>query len=320
MKKSDVVILAGDKKASVLVRNDNKAFLEINRIPSIVYVLRAFLGSECTKDIIVVGPADRLKGVLREFDLLKRGRIRIIEQKESLIANGKAGFIASLDGLPDDSDFDSIDRRKYGDVVVVFASCDIPLITPQEIDEFILKADMDAFDYYIGLCGDEVLEHYYPDAENPGIRMAYFTLREGNYRVNNLQIAKPLKIERLKYIEQMYEIRYQRRLGNLLKLLLRIVCSGRAVLKTMYYAVKLRLALYFFDRRRMAVYRRIKESIRIDKICVSIGRILGTRISYRTTHYGGAALDIDHPEDRDTVEKMFDRWIAYQNDLKIKDG
>ena len=78
------------------------------------------------------------------------------------------------------------------------------------------------------------------------------------------------------------------------------------------------MALYCFDRGYEKFYPRFKESVRIDKVFKSIGKILGTRASYIVTSLGGAALDIDHPEDRDVIEKMQDKWIKHQEDIKNK--
>lgn len=63
------------------------------------------------------------------------------------------------------------------------------------------------------------------------------------------------------------------------------------------------MALYCFDRGYEKFYPRFKESVRIDRVFKSIGKILGTRASYIVTSMGGAALDIDHPEDREVIEE-----------------
>lgn len=319
MNKTNAVILAGDRKASKLVDNQNKAFLKIHGIPCIVYVVRAFLGSEYAGNIVVVGPASRLKDTLSEYGIYPDSRVKIVEQKENLIENGKAGYVASLEGIPDDLEFKFLDREKYGEVPVVGSSCDIPLITPQEIDEFILHADPEKYDFCIGLCEEEVLSYYYPDAENPGIRLTYFSLREGSYRVNNLDMIKPLKIERLRYIERMYEIRYQKQFLNMVKLFLEILFTGRGLARTFRCALKLHLARICFDRRYDGLYKALKNSVGIDSAFDSISRVLGARGSYAVTRYGGAALDIDHPEDKIIIEKMYDRWMEYQNSIQPRD-
>ena len=46
--------------------------------------------------------------------------------------------------------------------------------------------------------------------------MAYFNLREGRFRQSNLHLVKPAKLGNRHYIEDMYEHRYQRQLGQAL--------------------------------------------------------------------------------------------------------
>ena len=59
----NTIILAGDKKGSVLIDNDNKSFLLVNDIPCIIHTLKAFLDTNHVGNIVVVGPADRLRKI-----------------------------------------------------------------------------------------------------------------------------------------------------------------------------------------------------------------------------------------------------------------
>ncbi len=311
----NTVILAGDKKGSILVGNDNKSFLSINNVPSIIHTLKAFLGANYVKNIVVVGPADRLRKVIGDYNLPLDSRIKVIEQEETLLENGKAGCVAAMEGVPGGTTFESLYGTMYTDISIVVAPCDIPLITPAEIDEFIEKADMDENDFYLGLCRDDILDYYYPGSDSPGIRMNYLHMKEGNFRINNLHILKPLKIERHQYIEKMYELRYQKRFLNMFKLLSKILFNGRGVLRGLYHALKLQLVSIYFDKGSERIYLKIKNSIEIDKVLESIGIILGTKISYISTNYGGAALDVDHEADRKIVEEMYDKWMEHQKNI-----
>ncbi len=328
MDKIDIVILAGDRRASLLIDDDNKAFVSVNNKPSIVHTLKSFLSAEHTGNIVIAGPKTRLEKTLTEHNLFPDRRIKIIEQKESLIENGEAGYIEALKFNDSDQNHENtdsvsdkhinlnyLDREKYKEKAILISSCDIPVITSHEIDEFILNADLSKYDYIIGLCGEESLKYYYPNNTFPGMILNYFHLKEGNYRVNNMNIVKPLKIERLDYIEKMYEVRYQKKFFNMIKLLISIMFSGRGVLRAFFKALKLHLALYCYDRGYEKFYPRFKESVSIEKIFRSIGKILGTRASYIITSYGGAALDIDHPEDRDVIEEMYESWVSHQKEL-----
>lgn len=315
MKPVNIVVLAGDRKASKLIDHENKAFLPIHGVPSVVHVLRAFLQSEAAANIVVVGPAERLRKVFGEYDLPLESRIKVIEQGESLIENGKAGFIASLEGVSDDTPFESLRGSDHTDTPIVVTSCDIPLITPREIDEFIRGGNMTDNDFCIGLCSEEVLKHYYPSDGAPGIRLNYFHMREGNFRINNLNLIKPLRIERLNHIERMYELRYQTHIVNFLKLIVWVLFKSRGVFKILHHVLILWLAFICFNRNATRMYRRFKNSVKIGKVLKSIGTSLGSRISSINTSYGGAALDMDNAKDRQIIEEMYDRWMKHQESL-----
>ena len=316
----NTVILAGDKKGSILIENDNKSFLLVNNIPSIIYTLKAFLGAKHVGNIVVVGPADRLRKIIEDYNLPLGSRIKVIEQRETLIENGKAGCVAAMDGVPEGTPFESLYNTRYTDISVIVAPCDIPLITPPEIDEFIEKADMEKNDFYLGLCREDVLDYYYPGSEKPGIRMNYLHMKEGNFRINNLHILKPLKIERHQYIEKMYELRYQTHFLNMFKLLVEVLFNGRGVLRGLYHVLKLQLVRIYFDKGSERLYWKIKNSTEINKVLKSIGIILGTRISYISTSYGGAALDVDHEADRKVVEEMYDTWMQHQKSIMLTES
>ena len=113
----------------------------------------------------------------------------------------------------------------------------------------------------------------------------------------------------------MYELRYQKHFLNMFKLLIEVLFNGRGVIRGLYYALKLQLVSICFDKGPMRLYWKIKNSIEINKILKGIGRILGTRISYISTSYGGAALDVDHEADRKIVEEMYDTWMQHQKNI-----
>ena len=213
MDKINAVILAGDRKASLLINNDNKAFLKVNNVPCIIYTLKSFLNARHIGNIIIAGPKKRLEKTLYQYNLLPDKRIKIIEQQNSLIENGEAGYIASLEMPGIDINISSkakdtetekrsnyssedkkienqhmyeklknIDKKKFAEIPVLVSSCDIPVIIPGEIDEFILKADLEKYDYIIGLCSEESLKDYYPTETEPGMRLNYFHLKEGNFQ------------------------------------------------------------------------------------------------------------------------------------------
>ncbi|HSR87452.1 MAG TPA: nucleotidyltransferase family protein, partial [Pontiella sp.] len=241
--KVNAVVLAGDRRASIQVRSENKAFLLLKGRPLFVHVLQALQNARFVGDIVVVGPRERL-----EAELVAHGieGVRAVEQRESMIDNFKAGYVAAL-GLRDDTEFWSLKGSEYEQIPVLVAPCDIPLLVAGEVDEFIARSNMHEYDYSIGVTSAKVLSHYYPRDGKAGIQMIYFHVREDLLRHNNLHVAKPLTFAHLDYIEKMYEWRYQTRAANILRMMFSILLAGWRLFKGLRVFILLQLSL-FYDR------------------------------------------------------------------------
>ena len=57
---------------------------------------------------------------------------------------------------------------------------------------------------------------------------------------------------------------------------------------------------------------RIRMHAPLDRLTQGIGKILGARTQTVCTRFGGAALDVDHDENLDAMEIMYDEWMAHQ--------
>ena len=88
-------------------------------------------------------------------------------------------------------------------------------------------------------------------AGEPGIRMAYFNLREGRFRQSNLHLVKPARLGNRHYIEDMYEHRYQRQLGQALGLAWRIFSERGGGVRVLFYYGLMHLA-GVLDRQGLA--------------------------------------------------------------------
>ena len=60
----DTIVLAGDKSASRSVLGKNKLFLEIDKIPLLVYVLNALENVEQIGNIYIIGPKTAIEDLL----------------------------------------------------------------------------------------------------------------------------------------------------------------------------------------------------------------------------------------------------------------
>lgn len=317
LKKVNAILLAGDRRASVQVRDDNKAFLLLKDEPLLIHILRALKQSRFVQDIAVVGPSDRINETLDRHaeQLTGHGEIHVVEQRDNMINNFKAGYVSTL-SLPLNTPFSDLRRTEYSDIPVLTVPCDIPLLTPWEIDEFISQSNMHDYDYSIGITSEKVLSYYHPTEKIPGIQMIYFHLREDLWRQNNLHLAKPLKFNHLDYVEKMYEWRYQTHLFNVLRMMFALLLVSWRFMTALRVFVLLQLSLYYDRHGHPNLSKSIRMHAPLETFQRGVGNILGARTQLTYTHLGGAALDVDHDENLDAMETMYDEWMAHQSALR----
>jgi len=307
------IVLAGDKKGAKAIHHDNKAFLSFHGEPLLIHVLRALQNARRVDRVFVVGPTERLRSVIESSNLREKESIEIVEQRQNLLENGKAGFVASLGMDYSPAVFHSLRQSEHVDVPVLALSCDIPLVTSWELDEMVAASNMEVYDYCVGLTKEDVLKAYYPAENTPGIRMAYFHLNEGRCRHNNLHMVKPLKIHRLVFVEQMYLARYQKKFINMFRLFTVFLFVGRWMLNAarLYLGLQSSRTLYK-HRHRGRLYERIKATNKLKSLARCIGGIMDMKMAGVFTSYGGAVLDIDNAKDLEVAEAMSERWMMHQ--------
>lgn len=310
--KVNAILLAGDRRASIQLHNDNKAFLELKGVPIFIHVVRALLASELVENVVLVGPSDRINDELQLNGI--SDHVIVKEQRDNMIDNFKVGYVASL-GLGDDVDFWSLKGTEYESVPVLVAPCDIPLMIPEEVDEFLQRSNMHEYDYSIGVTSKKVLSHYHPVNGKSGIQMIYFHVKEDLMRHNNLHIAKPLTFEHLDYIEKMYEWRYQTRLVNIIRMFFSLLFSGWRLAKGLRIFILMQLSLYYDRHGHPKLSDRIRSGAGFNRLSEGIGNTLGAHVQIVYTHFGGAALDADNEKDLAIIDERYDEWIAYQKNI-----
>jgi len=317
LKKVNAILLAGDRRASVQVKNDNKAFLHLKGEPLLIHILRSLMSSRHVQNIVVIGPADRLAETLKAHanQLIGAGKICVLEQRENMIENFKTAYVCSL-GLPETVAFADLRGGEHAETPVLVVPCDIPLLTPWEADEFINQSNMHDFDYSIGITSKKVLSYYHPTEKKPGIQMIYFHIREDLMRQNNLHLAKPLTFEHLEAIEKMYEWRYQTHLFNVLRMMFALLLVSWRFVAALKVFMFLQLSLYYDRHGHPRLADRLRMHAPLSALPTGVGRIIGARTQVTYTHFGGAALDVDHDENLETMEEMYDDWMAHQRALR----
>jgi CTP:molybdopterin cytidylyltransferase MocA len=304
------VVAAGDRGAARPVRGESKVYLELGGQPMVARAVATLQRVPEISEVFVVGDADRLEAALRPLVPELRKPLRIVPQFRNLYENCWETYRRLLPGAGvagRDPEADDLDRY------VLYLSADIPFTTAEEISHFVrLGLDLDR-DYALGLSTEASMQAFYPKTPgDPGIRMAYFNVREGRYRQNNLHLLRPGRLLNRHYIQDMYEHRYQRQLWPIVGLAWRLLRSHRGGVATLGYYLLLQLAS-LADRsgyRRLA--DRVRAHIPLPRLEQGVSALLGCRYRFVVTELGGAAVDIDNEHDYDAARERFDEWLHGQ--------
>ena len=246
----DALVLAGSRNDGPLKQCSSvpyEAMITIGRKTMIEYVIDALRSSKRVGRIVVVGPPD-------VPDFCHRDDVRVVPAQGTMMDNLARG----VENLP------GADR-------VLLATCDIPLLTTQAIDDFLDR------------CGDRKAEVYYPVVPREAVekshlrtRRTYVTFREGDFTGGNLFLIDPSAVKRcMDKGQQLVDARKSPiRLGRLM--------GVPFLLKFMLRQVTL------------------KE---VEK---KASDLLGVQGAVVITNYPEVGVDVDKPSDLELVSKVLD--------------
>jgi hypothetical protein len=301
------IVTAGDRAAARHVRGESKPYLAIEGRPMVVHVVAALQRVPEVSEVWVVGDAARLAATLGPLRGELRKPLHVVPQFRNLYENAWETYRRVLPGAGpggrDPVSEDDLDLR------VLYLSADIPFATPHEISHFVRVGASLGCDYALGLATESSMGNFYPESPGaPGIRMAYFNLREGRFRQNNLHLVRPARLEHRFYIEEMYEHRHQKQFGEIVALAFRLWRTQEGGFRLLGNYLLLHAAS-IADRwgwRWIADW--IRAAIPIARVERAVSSLLGTRFRFAVTEFGGAALDIDNDEDFAAAQARFAEW------------
>jgi hypothetical protein len=312
------VVAAGDSRAAKAVHGESKVFLEVAGHPLVVHVVRALQDVPEIDDVWVVGNRARLEAVFGAPDVRAQLRkpIFIVEQRESLLANAWEAYRCILSGDPDAGREPETDADR--DVEILYLSGDLPFATPQEMSAFIQQSRANGTVYTCGLTTEDALAPFRSDAVGgDGIDVAYFNLRDGRFRQNNLHYARPARIGQLRAIEEMYAHRHQQKVWNMLDLARKVLFANGGGAKVVFFYMIMHLSGWA-DRRG---WRRLSDWLRIVTMEMNekaVGAMLQTSFCFEVMAVGGCGIDVDNEEEYAAVKKHFERWSREQASLAEK--
>lgn len=308
----DAALLIGDKRKSRPICGENKNFLDLKGMPLFFHVLQSLDSAQGIEIIAIVGDAYRIQAILEKHhtQLKHPEKILVVEQGANLYDNALKAFQALSEAGQTAAERNDV-STSVQEKAVLYLAGDTPLITPQEIDEFIVKCDLNRFDYFLGVSTEERLRPFYPRRKEKGIKLAYFYVKENKLRINNLHVVKPFKIQNRRDIQKMYDYRYQKELFNFLKLLwafYRLNLRSRGIYYYLVLHVNLLLARIGLERFT-SLFRRLVDIPGVEKV---VSDVLGCSFKIIETSVVGGALDIDNERHYEAITAMFDRWREYQ--------
>jgi hypothetical protein len=157
------------------------------------------------------------------------------------------------------------------------------------------------------------MRDFYPESPGaPGIRMAYFNLREGRFRQTNLHLVKPARLGNRHYIEDMYEHRYQKEIGEMIKLGWTLLRAEGGGLSVIYYYALMHMAGIADRHGWMRLADWLRHRIPMPRIEKGCSALLRTDFRFVVTEGGGCAVDIDNEPDFDAARQLYERWRARQ--------
>ncbi|MDA8235802.1 MAG: nucleotidyltransferase family protein [Clostridia bacterium] len=246
----DAVILAGGPNDGPL-RDCSpagyEALIEIGDRPMVDYVVAALAQSPSIRKLVLVGAAEICEQIHRRTVL------------HALPGDNPVGSV--LNGV----------KALPGDNRVLLVAADIPLITPEAIEDFIQACANTQADFYYPIVSRTDNDRYYPD-----IKRTYVTLKEGVFTGGNLFLVNPRIIDHCAlWAEEMVGLR-KSPLGLCRKLGLGIVIK-------------------FFCR-----------CLTIAELEQKVSSLLGVQARTVITRHPEIGVDVDKPGDLQSVTRILE--------------
>ncbi len=307
------IVAAGDLRAAKAIYGESKAYLEVDDRPLVQHAVTVLQGVPEVSEVWVVGNAERLEKVLdTSFRATLQKPLHLVPQFRNLFENGWQTYRRLLPGAPPEGRDPGPDELE---TPVLFLPTDIPFATEQEVSEFVRRALDTGADYVMGLVTEESMSPFYPEAPGaPGIRMAYFNLREGRVRQSNLHVIRPGKIVNRHYIEEMYEHRYQREFANIVGLAWRLLVSERGGFVLVFYYALMQLASIADRNGWTGVADTVRRWIPWRRIERGVSSLLRSSFRLVATEAGGCGVDVDNEHDLDVARLRYTEWMSAQRE------
>lgn len=161
----NAIVLAGgvSKKLSAEDVQMYEAFIDIGGTPMLYFVLKALVQSKKIGRIIVAGPMERLQKVA-------------LPEKVIPVSSGSTIFDTVINGM----------NALSATEKTLIATVDIPFITTEAIDDFLMQCERQEGDFYY-----PIIEKSISEAKFPQGKRTYVKLTDGVFTGGNLFLVNP---------------------------------------------------------------------------------------------------------------------------------
>lgn len=300
----DAVVLAGThQNPRRLINGRNKAFLEIAGRPLVRHVVDALEGSDQIGEVFVVGPCDELQIVLGGCS-----RTHCVPQEGKMLSNSWAA-IRATEQRHADLGLEVVQQRP-----LLLISCDLPLISPAAIDDFVRRcaqADRDSSELHAMLSGiteDANLRPYYPTDGKSGIYRPLVQLNRGQMRLANIYVVRPRHLAHSEFLQTSFSLRKAKDWRNVMKLVFSLF-RQHGGWSAAWMTVRLQLAA-MLKRGQGRLYWKLRVGNTMERMDNGVSTVLGGHTKTVVTPYGGLSLDVDEEEDYRILSERYEDWIS----------
>lgn len=159
------VVLAGDNEDRKIKQGSiipNKAFIKINGRNMVDYVLDCLKGTKGLAEVAIIGPEDELRSTTNG--------VRVIPQQVDMIDNVVIAADTFQNGW------------------LLLSSCDIPLLTPAAVEDFL--ANCQGADFFYPLVAKEDCDRIFPDMQRTWVK-----LKDGIYTGGNMVLIRTSMVQ-----------------------------------------------------------------------------------------------------------------------------
>lgn len=247
----DAIVLAGGKCPGPLREcsgEDNEALIKIGSKPMVNYVAEALNDSKYVNHIAIVGP-EKIKEQLPE------GNITVVSPEETPLENLTKGL-------------KYVDSSK----MVLIATCDIPLLTPEGVDNFIQSSAGEGVDFFYPIVPMDSVYRLFPDIRRTSVKLA-----EGIFTGGNLFLINPMAV------------------GGCTKKVEKFVALRKSPIKLCRL-----LGLTF-------VFKFLLKRLSVPELEEKVSELLGIKCRAVITLYPEVGVDIDKPSDYSIVSAYLNK-------------